>query len=342
MMKRSCLLTGVAALAILLGQSSQVFGYSEYYAYGNYYGVNNSVRYESDDSDDAYVHYNSHAGGNVVTIDRSYATISGRADAANLNLGIHGSATSLPTNSSFTDTYMYTKASNRFTVSPGTSGLANGDVTTLQLKIRLDGTLHAEATSWPGKGWAHADMDASLAIHDYSIQDCLDGDGCWSPTQASFGASSEIEAYDVYSPYWGYSYYGYWGDDWQTSSNVSPYDSYHDLGEHEEHDESFHYEEGHSFDTGVLTLEFEAIVGHTLDLDAFLDVYVNANHDGKAWADFANSLAFGVTPTIAGTQIDWEIGSPQTQPVPLPGALPLLGSGLLGLIGLRRRWSKGG
>lgn len=335
MMKKTCFMTSAAALVILLGQSSQAFGYAAYNAWGNY----NLGDYSSSDSDDSYVHYQSNVAGDYFVIEngKSFAWSSGYADSASMDLGAKGHALSTPTNNIFTSSWMATEVSNRFRVLPGTSGLEIGDVTTLQLNIRLDGSLHAEATSYPGKGWAHAEMDAGLSIHDYSIQECMAGDGCWSPAQASFGASGEVEAYDVYAPYWGYSYASSWEESWDTSSNSSDEVSHRASGGSTEYGDSFHYEEGFYFDTGTLTLEFEAIVGNPLDIEAYIYTYVDANQDAESWADFSNTLALGMTPTVAGAQIQWNVGP---QAVPLPGALPLLGSGLLGLIGLRRRRAK--
>jgi len=328
-------LVSAAALAVLLGQSSQVLGYAEYNAWGNF----NSGDFSSSDSAASYVHYNSAGGGVwsglIIENGKSYSAAYGYAEAASLKQGVHGWAVSTPTNNVFTESWMDTTATNRFMVLPGTSGLEIGDVTTLQLNIRLDGTLHGEATSYPGKGWAHAEMRAGLSIHDYSILEC--GEGCWSPAQASFGASSELEAYDVNASYWPYSYAANWEESWNTSSNISSYASHSDSWSETQNGDAMHYEAGHYFDTGMLTLEFEAIVGNPLDIEAYIYTYVNANQDGEAWADFANTFALELNPTVAGAQIDWDVAP---QAVPLPGALPLLGSGLLGLIGLRRKQAK--
>jgi len=335
MMKGFRFVTGAAALAILLGQSSQVFGYAAYDGWGSY----NSGDYSSYGEAEDYVHYNSAGGGVwsglVIENGKSYSAAYGYADAGSLKQGVHGWAVSTPTNSVFTDSWMSTEAANRFTVLPGTSGLNIGDKTTLQLNIRLDGTLHGEATSYPGAGWSHAEMDAGLRIYDYSIEEC--GEGCWSPPQASFGASSELEAYDVNAAYWGYSYAANWEDRWSTSSNSSDEVYQSDSWGETQNGDAMHYEAGHYFDTGELTLEFEATVGHTLDIESYIYTYVNANQDGEAWADFSKTLALGLT-SADGAQIAWEIGP--SQPVPLPGALPLLGSGLLGLFGLRRRQAR--
>ena len=331
MMKKSRFV-GVAVLAILLGQSSQVFAYAEYYAWGNY----NSGDYRSSDSDDSYVHYQSNVAGDYFVIEegKSFSWASGSADSTNLNLRAYGHALSTPTNNFLTNAQMSAEASNRFMVLPGTSGLGIGDVTTLQLTVRVDGTLHAEATAWPGAGWAHAEMDAGLTIHDYSIQECMGDDGCWSPPQASFGASGEVEAYDVNFDYWDHTFSSSWEESWNTSSNISPEDSHRLSGWEEQLGESMHYEVDRFFDTGSLTLEFDATVGNPLDIEAYIYTYVDASQDAEAWADFGNTFAFEITPTVEGARIAWGVDS---HAVPLPGALPLLGAGLLGLFGLRRK-----
>ncbi|MCK9294663.1 MAG: hypothetical protein M0P70_06225 [Desulfobulbaceae bacterium] len=336
MMKGFRLVTGAAALAILLGQSSQVFGYAAYDGWGSY----NLGDYSSYGEAEDYVHYNSAGGGVwtglVIENGKSYSAAYGYADAGSLKQGVHGWAVSTPTNTVYTDSRMSTEAANRFTVLPGNSGLDIDDKTTLQLNIRLDGTLHGEATSYPGAGWSHADMKAGLSIYDYSIVEC--GEGCGSPAQASFGASSELEAYDV-TPIIGreYTYFAYWEDSWDISSNSGDDDSHDASWSETQQGDAMHYEAGHYFDTGELTLEFQATVGHTLDIESYIYTYVNANYDGEAWADFSNTFALGLT-SADGAQIVWEVGG--SQPVPLPGALPLLGSGLLGLFGLRRRQAR--
>ncbi len=329
--------TGLAFLLILLCQTNQVFGSADYRTYGSY---NPTPGYEpgnfsSSDSSGAYISY-SRPVGDMLTIGegKSYSTASGYADARNLKLGVSAWAISRPGNGTFTDAFMNTGASNRFTVLPGTSGLSTGDTTTLQLSIRLDGALFADARSWPGSGWAHADMSAGLSIYDYGIS-VSNGEGWSSPKLASFGASSKLEASNVYKPYWGYSYSSPWEESWATESNISSRSSHSNSSENRELGEGMYYKANHHFDTGLLTLSFEAIVGHTLDVEAFLNTYVNANNEGEALADFDNTFAFGVTPTTNGLLVDWETGP---QPVPLPGGLLLLGSGLLSLFGPLRTW----
>ena len=251
-----------------------------------------------------------------MTNGESFGMTSGYADAANLKLGVKAQMISTPMNNHLSDARISTEASNRLLVTPGTSGLAEGDKTTLAIKVRLDGSLHGEATSWPGKGWSHAEMSAGLNVHDYSIQ--IDtGEGFYSPSQAFFGASCELEAYDVSFPHWGYSYAANWSEFWRTGSNISDEDSHQNSWSVTELGESFHYQAGDHFDTGELTLLFEATVGHTLDFDADLYLYIDADHDALTWADFGNTFAFDVTPMTSGVGLNWQV-------VPEPATMLLL------------------
>ncbi len=327
-----CLAAGTAALVFVLIQSYPAFAEVEYDSSINYYQGGQYVSIDSDGSDDSHVSYQSFSGGVgsgwTVNNGESFGLTTGHADAANLNLGVSGQVYSTPANIHLSDARISTSVSNRLTVTPGSSGLSAGDVVALTIKIRLDGTMHAEAISWPGKGWSHAEMSAGLSVHDYAIQIDLGGDGFWSPSQASFGASCELEAYDVSMPHWQYSYSSNWSESWRTESNISAETYHSNSGSTNELGESFHYQAGRSFDTGELTLIFEAIVGHTLDFDANMFLYIDANNDAMTWADFNNTFAFDVTSAVDGLSLNWAV-------VPEPASLSLLAAGGLAL--LRRR-----
>jgi hypothetical protein len=122
-------------------------------------------------------------------------------------------------------------------------------------------------------------------------------------------------------PFWKHSY-SYNSDKyWTYSSNIDEGNSYRDPGGDSYFDESFHYQESLSFDTGVITLAFEAIVGHTLDFESNMYLYVNAANDAMAWADFGNTFAFDVF-SADGVALQW-------QTIPEPATILLLGAACL-------------
>jgi hypothetical protein len=321
-MRNTWIAAGIAVLTLLVPSSRALAG-ADYYGYINYYQGGAMVSADFDGSDESSVSYQSASGGVgtgwSISAGESIAFAGGHADAANHNLGIYAQVISTPENNTFSDAMITTEVSNRLTVLPGSSGLSLGDLTRLTLRVRVDGSLHTEATSYPKKGWASAQVDADLAVHDYQIQIGGGEDGYWSPPQASFGASCSLDSSDVYKPVWNYSYASNWDKSWSIDSNISERDSYSNSGKTTETGDSFHYQQGLSLDTGELSVTLEAIVGHTLDFDASLYVYANANNNGMSWADFDNTMVFDVT-SADGASLNWAIA-------PEPATLLLLGMG---------------
>jgi len=316
--RKSICLIGILTLLI---QALPAFAEVSYDSSINFYknGAYDSI--DSDGTDGSYVSYQSFSGGIwtgwTIANGESIGFTQGYADAGNLRQGVSAQVISTPNNNHLSDARISTDAANRLTVLPGTSGLSEGDTTILTLKIRLDGALHTEATSWPGKGWAHAEMDAELTIRDLAIQ--IDtGEGMWIPSQASFGASCELESYDVYMPYWNHSYSSNWDKSWSYESNIDAGNSYRISDGVSYLSDSFHYQQDLLFDTGEITLMFEAIVGHTLDFESNMYLYVDASNDAMAYADFGNTFAFDVT-AANGVALQWQV-------VPEPATVLLLGA----------------
>ncbi|MCM2286496.1 MAG: PEP-CTERM sorting domain-containing protein [Desulfobacula sp.] len=343
-----CLVFFLSQSALVLASGSQSPG-ADYRSYGNYNDqAIGFVGYNGNSSDPDSVRKDpAFAGGawTALTLGNgySYSQAYGYADAGDLAMGVTAWAKSTPNNNRFTEAYINTGAHNRFTVSADPSSeLENGDTAVLNLKVRVDGTLFAAASQYPYPGWAHSEINADLSIRDYGLPVPADER---SYTQlASFGASAEIEAYDVYAPYWGYGFSSGGEEYWATESNMQDMDD--DSNEWNTHDwDSNGY--SHYMDTGWLTIAFEVIVGNLIDVDASLYTYANAENDGEAWARFGNTFAFDVRPETEGVNIVWEtLGSPRvpwdTEPdpnavVPEPGTLSLLVSGLICLAGFSRR-----
>lgn len=324
---RSGVTVFATALVGILCQGSAVLAAASYDTDWSY-NKSGPQYLSSNNTDTKHVSFSSAPGGDYITLGQaeSFAGVSVHADAGSLNMGMRAFAQSMPQSNFFTEAKIYTDAANRVTVLPGTSGLNAGDPIVLKLRVRLDGTLRTEARSWPAASWAHTDISADLSIHDYSV--VIDtGEGTYSPTLASFGASARLEAYHVSKPHWGYSYAAPWSERWVTRGNINP-QFVHDLsGKPQENSEGMLFPAGRTIDTGDLTVEFLATVGNTLDIDASFSAYVNASNDASAWAEFDNTLAFDVTSDTPGVQMNWAV-------VPEPTCLAPL---ILGSLALLRR-----
>ena len=168
---KSICLTAILAMLI---QVVPAFAEVNYDSSINFYKGGAYDYIDSDGTDDSYVSYQSFSGGVgtgwTLANGESIGFTHGYADAGSLKQGVFAQMISSPNNNHLSDARISTDASNRLTVLSGNSGLAEGDTTILTLKIRLDGTLHTEATSCPGKGWAHAEMSGGLTVRDYALK----------------------------------------------------------------------------------------------------------------------------------------------------------------------------
>lgn len=76
----------------------------------------------------------------------------------------------------------------------------------------------------------------------------------------------------------------------------------------------------------IVTLQFQATVAGTTNASLTLDSFIGSN-----WTDSNNPTSTGIPVTYQGATINI------LQPVPVPAAVWLFGSGLIGLVGIARR-----
>ncbi|MBN2064116.1 MAG: PEP-CTERM sorting domain-containing protein [Sedimentisphaerales bacterium] len=302
---------------------SNAAGSASYFGHYNYTGSDGMVSIELDDSDPDSVNYVSSGGpwsGATIEDGQSRVYVAGHASASNLNLGAGVQIVSTANNQYDSDLFIGVDASNRLTVMPGNSGLSIGDTTVLQLKVRLDGNLHTEAVAHPDKGYANVELNAGLTVYDQAIT--IDtGEGYITPSQATFGASCELESYDVYAPVWGYNYSSYKESSWQIESNISEGENFDYFDEKTGSEDSMRYSDSLGFDTDIVIIDIEAIVGHTLDFEAYVDIYAYAADDCLLTADFNNTMAFEVS-SLDDVSLSWAV-------VPEPASLALFAAGSL-------------
>lgn len=266
---------------------------------------------------------------------RSRASNHGYADAGANKMGVASGAYSHGAGP-LTTAHTTAEIGNKLVVSAGTSGLQDGDTVRMSMNLRLDGLVKTSATSYPYDSYAGSNMWASFKV----VGNNENGAPNYDDPLMVFGADMEMSAGDVYSPYWGHSYsadmdQSYWARS-NTGENISFFDSSH----HEEQDLATKYLESFMFDTGLLTIEFDAVIGAELWFLGYLETWASAAGDATALTDFSHTFGSNVFSTIAGTELKWLIPDTSGIPVdvPEPGTLSLTLLGLAALWGRRRAY----
>ncbi|MBN2654586.1 MAG: PEP-CTERM sorting domain-containing protein [Nitrospirae bacterium] len=289
------------------------------------------------------VSYNSYPSGLVpsavvVTPGHSATFASGYSDAATRTLRgnaaiISNGATNAPY---ISESISKSDLSNSFTVGAGSSNLANGDTARIRLSFRLDGFLSATGRSWPETGHAYPEMMAGLTIRDTSTRERV----------VMFDANAKIDAGPVNINYWPYSYSSDLDWAWGVSTNTGVYQVQRDSNNVTSIFLDATVDHNFGFDTGVLDLVFDVIVGNTYSLFEYLSVYNSAYGIASSLSDFSST--FGpviVNDNGTGVLLAWELGDLMNAPVnnsavPEPSTFILFGAGLVGAALIRRRITK--
>ena len=240
---------------------------------------------------------------------------------------------------------------NNINVDSGSSGLSAGTPITLRVSLSLHGTL--DTMVWHsgsgGDEGGNATADAQLRESSFfTIRDKTPstGEGGSSSTIAvDFQPDAHLRLNGswnvdtgweyVFNQDWGWTLTNNLGDN-QSDGVTQPMEIYNC--------DSFSSlcpsTRALNFDTGTLVIDFETSVGNTLAISGLLESWsdgINGGSDAvvlSANSDFYNTFNVNILDAY-GTGVDlvYELAPP----VPVPPAVWLFGSGLIGLIGIARR-----
>lgn len=260
----------------------------------------------------------------------------GYANAAKLKMGAAARSHSNNFDSELADTFpanqgqVTAEFTNKLRVEAGTSGLSDGDVVQLVLSLRLDGFMDVTTDSSNGDSWAHSKMWAELEVIDTTAG--LDNRHMWEELATFYGDMS-VETYAVvnnanlnYGAIHSYAY--------TATSNTG--DEHMDgKREYDDRNDDVVYHAKYNFDTGVLELTFDVIVGNEISFFGYLETWASTNGTANAKADFSNTFSNSVVSTVDGVVLKWELADGNSSApvsVPEPGSFLLMLAGLAGIL----------
>jgi len=256
-------------------------------------------------------------------------------------------------------------------VSSGTSGLANGTPVRLNLALRLDGAARTGFINHAPPGTLlYIPLDYRLLTtadisFRYGVTDLNQGSPGGGGIEGGPGGSSSLALASLSS--FGNLWYDYQGKSTAPntlfSSRRYSWDAYSivngDLpgafvNDYDEVAGGLPGSTGYTLDTGLLALQIDTLVGNTLAIEGYMDIFLQAyawdNTDlisitASSLGDFGSTFDAELTSSVAGIVLEGELPGvylagtqPPVSGVPEPMTISLLGAGLA-VIGLMRRRS---
>ena len=213
--------------------------------------------------------------------------VSGYASAGDLQL--HGATAASATGSGASPVAKTTEKmaiNNSFTLGSGTSGLLAGATSRLTVSFRLNGTLRADTN-------AYSHMDASFNITTGPENNILNILSVTGDANLNNNPTGQL-GHGIATTPTGTGHLAY---STNTGTNVvnDPLPGITSI---------------YGYDTGVLTLYFDALVGTTYDLTLALNLlseaYGNSGAEGVSLTDFSNTLGPSIFSTD-GTVLLWDV-----------------------------------
>lgn len=325
MITRTLAAAGIAALSLLNAPAEAAIS-------GIYFEIGNGMDFEKEsvtgpvaDSEIHYYDYGSSHQSAAASFEQQ--TLRARGGVQQYGSEPRGSWITSDTDAEY----------SKVLVVPAASFGPPGTLATLPLQLRFDGRALASGGYFTESGRSLSSVDTYFDFTVVDLDDLICTEGCRPRELAALGVRGHVSFDTGFGAAGRESVASYY---WRAAEGGITVDEDSYESSHNEPGVTGSGESRYSVDTGLLNLDIVSKVGHRLRLEASLDVFAQSlsiNGWSNVVGDFGQTFDAELSLPGGGAIEGETLGVYTPAPVPLPGAVWLLGAALVPLARRLRR-----